>query len=253
LIVSYTRKISKIVLNPQCIFAKTDYLFIFSHMRSRSSVLSHILGSHDKICGYSELHCSYQNSISLLKMRSKISEELQCKIKNKYLLDKLLHNELLFSEKVFKKAKPKIIFLLREPESTIKSIMNMGHITGIDWYKDPEKATDYYCSRLLKLEEYSKQIDDSFFIDSNDLVEDTENLLNTLSNWLHLEKPLEKEYSIFSHTGEAGYGDPSQNIKSGIVKKTEGHPDIEIPLDILQKAISHYIACKDTLMNSSIN
>ena len=223
-------------------------------MRSRSSVLSHILGSHHKICGYSELHHSYYNSISLLKMRSRISEELQCKIKNKYLLDKLLHNKLVFSEELLRRVRPKIIFLLREPESTIKSIMNMGQITNIEWYKDPEKAMEYYCSRLSKLENYSKKMNGNyFFIDSDDLVEDTENILNTLSNWLNLEEPLKKKYSIFPHTGEAGYGDPSQNIRSGIIKKTESHSDIEIPLDILQKSTSCYNRCRHSLIQGSVN
>jgi hypothetical protein len=187
-------------------------------------------------------------------MRSRIAEELQCNIQNKYLLDKLLHNKLLFSENILKKVKPKIIFLLREPESTIKSIMNMGYITGTEWYKDPLKAADYYCSRLLRLEEYSKQMEGNyFFINSNDIIEDSENILDSLTDWLNLKEPLKKEYSIFPHTGKAGHGDPSQNIRSGIIKKTESYPEIEIPSDILRQATISYLACKNSLLRGSVN
>ncbi len=37
--------------------SERPFIVLLSHMRSYSSVLSHILGSHPRICGHSELHC----------------------------------------------------------------------------------------------------------------------------------------------------------------------------------------------------
>ena len=146
--------------NPHLITERTKYLFIFSHMRSRSSLLSHVLGSNSEICGYRELHRSYLNQIDLLETRIDLYHDQKKELHNKYLLDKILHNDHIVSSKIFEIAQPKIIFLLREPKSTFESMINMGYITGIDWYKDPQKVLKYYASRLLELEKYAKQIEE---------------------------------------------------------------------------------------------
>lgn len=246
-------KISQICLNLQNITCRTKYLFILSHMRSRSSVLAHILGSSPDICGYSELGLSYRGCMSLMKMRYKLSKDLECKLNHKYLLDKILHDRLIVSDKVLEIAKPKIIFLLREPENTIKSIINMGYIENIEWCRDPVKATDYYCSRLSRLEEYAKKIKGGyFFIDSNDLMDKTESILDGLTKWLNLHKPLDKRYSVFRYTGKPGHGDPSDNIKSGILTKTKDYPDILIPVEVLTKGDSSYKKCKDSLLRGAV-
>ena len=69
---------SRFIFSPLNIFFKPKYLFIFSHMRSRSSVLSHILGSNSQICGYSELQIPYIDKASIEKMRSLLSAEQKC-------------------------------------------------------------------------------------------------------------------------------------------------------------------------------
>jgi hypothetical protein len=192
--------------------------------------------------------------MSLIKMRNKLSNDLKCKLNDKYLLDQILIDRLFVSDKVFAIAKPKAIFLLREPESTIKSIMNMGYLSGKKWYKNPVKAMDYYRSRLLRLEEYSKKLAGNyFFIESDTLVDNTENVLHGLTRWLNLHEPLDKRYSIFRNTGKPGHGDPSDNIKSGILKKTNGYPDIKIPPEVLQRGDSSYKKCKDSLLKCSIS
>ena len=248
-IINKIRKLSLISLNLQNFIFCTKYIFIFSHMRSRSSVLSHILGSNPEICGYSELGISYLDYIDLMRMKIDLTVDLKCSFNNKYLLDKVLHNYYEFPEKIFKVTKPKIIFLLREPENTIKSIVNLGFIANIECYKDPIYALDYYCSRLKLLEEYSKLFPcEYFFIESDDLIKNPDFILENLSRWLNLNKALDKNYSIFNNTGIFGKGDPSQNIKSGILKESRNYSDIKIPLEVLQIGKSAYEKCKDSLM-----
>ncbi len=223
-------------------------IFILSHMRSRSSVLSHIFGSNDKICGYSELHNSYMDHTNIIKMKNDLYNDLKCNLRGKYLLDKILHNELKISKEIFETVAPKVVFLLREPENTLKSIINMGYITGIDWYKDPQKASEYYCSRLSKLAEYAETLDGNYYyLESDELVNNTDHILGELTKWLNLDTPLVPDYKKFNNTGKPGYGDPSGNILTGELIKTKGYPSLEIPPEILQIAKSSYMECKENI------
>lgn len=248
-IITKAKKLSLVALNPHIITCKVKYLFIFGHMRSRSSVLSHVLGSNPNICGYSELHLSYLSYTNLMKMRIRLYQDLNCELQDKYLLDSILHNRFDLSDKIFETIKPKIIFLIRNPESTIKSIINMGDITGAEWVKDPNNALHYYCSRLAWIEKFAEKIPgDYFYIDSNNLVSNTEHVLETLSKWLKLKDPLDSHYSTFSDTGKPSHGDPSQNIFSGTIKKTKEHVNINVPSEVLDRGISCYERCKNILM-----
>lgn len=246
------KRVFSAVFKPNYITCKAKYLFILSHMRSRSSVLSHVLGSNDGICGYSELHRSYISQSDLRKMRVKLYNDFKCRLTNKYLLDKLLHNNLDISKDVLRIANPKFIFLLRQPENTIKSTINMGYLANVEWYKDPEQVLKYYCSRLSRLEDYAEMIGGNyFFLESDELVTNTEHVLESLTRWLCLDKPLDNSYLQFSGTGKIGYGDPSNNIRTGKIKKTRGYPDIHIPQEILERAESSYEKCKASLMLGS--
>lgn len=238
----------RMTLNPHNLFCTNKYLFILSHMRSRSSVLAHILGSNSNICGYRELGCPYSSRLSLKKMNIALSYEMHCNLKEKYLLDKILHNYFI-SEKVLNFSRLKAIFLLRNPNSTIKSIINMGHITGKEWYKDPSQAMEYYCSRLATLQNYSEKLDGRYlFVESSELVDNTERTLEEITEWLDLDEPLSKNYSTFKNTGRPGYSDPSRNIMSGVIIRTEGHPDIHIPEEILSKGKLCYKKCRERLL-----
>lgn len=246
-ILSKAEKLLLFASNPHNITCQVKYLFLLSHMRSRSSVLAHVLGSNPDICGYGELHLPYTSRKSLINMRILLTRDLQVRLKDKYLLDKILHN-YDFTSKIWKIAKPKAIFLLRKPESTLRSIINLGYISKETAYRDPQVALDYYCSRLKNLEQYAQFVRGNyFFIESDDLVEDADRVLKNLSTWLDLDQPLNKNYSLFENTGTVGYGDPSSNIKSGTIKSTKSHLDITINTEILQIAEDAYQKCYSTL------
>ncbi|MCW8195027.1 sulfotransferase [Proteobacteria bacterium 005FR1] len=248
-VLSKARKLSLIASNPHILTCNTGYLFLLSHMRSRSSVLSHVLGSNAEICGYSELHRAYRNRMDLLKMRAELFDEIRCPLDNKYLLDKLLHNSCSISDEIFERVQPKVIFLLREPQATLRSIINMGHRTGVAWYKDPDQAGNYYCARLAAIEDYASRIRGQYyFVDADDLVSDTDGVLKGLSGWLGLEEPLARHYSQFANTGRRNYGDSSEHIKSGVIKKTEGHPEVALPTEVLDRARRSYADCKQYLL-----
>lgn len=242
-------KLATLASNPEIIFSKKKYLFVVSHMRSRSSVLSHILGSNPDVCGYKELHRSYKNQMALINMQIDLVKDLKCSLANKYLLDKILFNRII-SDEILHKARPKILFLLREPESTLKSIINMGNITGDRRFENIEKITNYYCSRMQHIEQLAFRVGNGyFFIESNSLIENPDQTLNDISHWLDLDVPLKRTYEMFNDTGIIGFGDPLDHIKSGILTNTPTHSKIEIPLHLLKKAEVAYDECYTTLLN----
>ena len=64
------------------------YLFVLSHMRSFSSLLCHILGSHPEIAGYAEAHQAYAGRADLLQLTRKVESTLEGAVAGRYVLDK---------------------------------------------------------------------------------------------------------------------------------------------------------------------
>lgn len=221
-------------------------------MRSRSTLLSHILGSNSEICGYSEMHRNYSGWLSLVTLRSKLWNEHRCSLKNKYLLDKLLFNREI-SDRVLEDYRPKVILLLRKPCDSIRSLLKMGRSNRIDWHSDPEAVCQYFCASMLWLQSYADKLRGKFFfVESDSLVENTHQLLSQLTSWLDLKEPLSPKYSMFKNTGKAWHGDPSHNIRSGMVRRTSKYSDVFVPPSLLDRAELAYLVCKDRLSRMSV-
>jgi hypothetical protein len=233
-----------ILKNPECIFCNSNkHLILLSHMRSRSSVLSHILGSSPSIVGYRELHLPYRKYIDLLRVKIELKESTGESICNQFLYDKLLHDWCEINEKYLHQANFKFIILLREPESTIKSILHMSNKIGVKNFESADLACNYYVSRMNYLASYSHKIRGRYFlIESDDLIDDDAMVLSELSSWLNLDKPLSKEYKIFEKTGQIGAGDPLENIQKGTLVRTKPS-DIQIPARYLERATKSYMDC----------
>ena len=69
-------------------------LFVLGHMRSYSSLLCHILGSHPQVDGYCETHIKYRTWLDLLRLRSRVVQLTGEPLRGRYILDKVLHNTL---------------------------------------------------------------------------------------------------------------------------------------------------------------
>lgn len=249
--ITKARQIASLFLRPGNAFCKVKHLFVFSHMRSRSSLLSHILGSNPGICGYSELHQDYNAQLNLFALRAALNQEQQCSLENKYLLDKLLFSRQV-SDAVLEMAKPKVILLLRRPNDSIRSLIKMGRSTSIEWHGDPEAVSSYYRASMVWLQGFAERLGgDFFFIESDSLIENTQCVLEQLTKWLSLEEALKENYVIFKNTGKAWHGDPSSNIRTGYVKTTSKHTDIELPESLLDQAELSYLICKDRLSRLS--
>lgn len=226
------------------------YIFILSHKRGRTTLLSHILASHSKICGYRELHCSYDKGINLTKSKVALYEDPKSFEQADFLHDKLLHNELLVDESLFSKL-PKYIFVLREPQATMLSMLKR-HLDVSD-PKTLHIQADYYITRLKQLQNLWKTVKGpKLFVDSDEMVANTSNSLAGISKFIELEQPLSEEYQTFKHTGTAGMGDMSGSISQGKIipqKKQLLDADFELLSKVDMKVIKDvYLETKNVFL-----
>ena len=231
---------------PQVFISRTQYLFIISHMRSYSSLLSHILGSHPQIIGHRERHCSYLDNIDLIRLRYYVYLETM-RASDGYLLDKVLHNEHVLSDKIVRRSDVRLVILLREPKPTFNSLIKLGRTRGNSDFSNPFWVSEYYKLRLENIQSYvSRATAPIIFIHSEDIIQNTQTVLSGLKTWLNLRTQLNSEYTIFPDTGMAGRGDSSTRIRAGkvLVPEFDDHETIDVSSKILSEAGRHYEKCR---------
>jgi hypothetical protein len=230
------------------------YIFVLSHMRSFSSLLCHILGSHREIAGYAEMHQSYDGRSDLHQLARKVQDATAAPIDGRYVLDKMLHGDQYIAPAVLGRPDVRVLFLVRNADDTIKSILNLTHSFGAA-YVSPDDALAYYMTRLRELERYSELLGrNGLYLDAESLLDDTQAVLDALSRWLSLSEPLSATYRTFRFTGTKGYGDPSEHIKAGkvIADAEDRHRDyvhVPVPETLMQQAREAYRTCRETLAN----
>ena len=245
--------VAKVCLrDPRVLMGRKKYLFLLSHMRSYSSLLAHLLGSHVEIEGHSERLRSYTNPRDLLKTRY---AEFRSNGNGgySYLLDKILHNQFEISDQVLGMRDTRLIVFVRKPADTLRSIFRMGRdLIQDESYCDMDRNCEYYIQRLDRLVQYCKQAPAKpLYFDSELIVQQTDELLSFLTDWLELSSPLTSEYTVFPNTGASFLGDPSENIQQGqIVKPTmsTNESQDEVPRDILETANEHYNKSRQAFM-----
>ena len=198
---------------PNSYLRAAGYLFVIGHMRSYSSLLAHILGSHPRIVGYAEMHQKYRNVLDLLELTRKVERSCDKGCAGRYVLDKILHPQAL-EERVLRRKDVRVIAIVREPEASIASILAI-RAGGID---SIESAIAYYEERMGTLVRVAEARNgDVAYVDGETLLDDTNRSLRLLSAHLGIEPALHSEYSTFRFTGVPKYGDPSEWIKAGRV------------------------------------
>ncbi|MGR5237537.1 sulfotransferase family protein [Vibrio alfacsensis] len=228
-----SKRYINLILNLNASLESKQNIFIVSHMRSCSTLLSHVLSTHPQICGHRELHSSYTRRIHFLKTRASLFRERESFVQADYLLDKMLHCKLSIDERIFKR-KPKYIFLLREPETTMVSMIKM-HLSHKNTKQSIYKLEEYYVNRMIYMKEYWNKLEgDKIFVSSEMLTDKTQNTLSKISRFLNLSTPLSDKYELYTDTGKHGVGDFSSNIKSGrILKPTPLTSDSKALLSLL--------------------
>ena len=227
-------------------------LLVLSHMRSYSTLLCHILGSNPEVDGYVELHRRYAGRSDLYRLRAQVARMNETKLQGRYVLDKVLHYKWEISDDVLHSASVYTVFSVREPEATIKSTVAMalsGDNPDKNWKSDIEKVGRYYverCEGLVALAERTPR-HSSFFV-AERLIDRSEETLAMLTDYLGLATPLTPSYDRFSNTRKRGFGDPSENIAAGEIKKDRTRHDVEVPEHVLAPCREAYASSVERLL-----
>ncbi len=253
-----SNKFNKILLRKK----PYKFIFILSHMRSGSSLLTHILVSNHAVIGFGESHTKYNSQADFNKLMMKVYYQYQefsqfpehlsrLKMNETYVLDKILHNQKIVNEKLIDLASIAVIFLVREPERTLASLLDLKP----HWKQN--NAFDYYNDRLNKLVKYAEQINDpqrSLFLTHEQMLNQTESALNKLQQFLGTEQPFSEEYELTRSTGQKHVGDPKGNIKAGKIIREKRKLNHQIDENLLTESRHNYQECcqKLTQLCSSI-
>ena len=222
------------------------YLLVLAHARSFSTLLCHILGSHPRICGYSEAMIPYQTAVDLIRLNSMVSRAGNYRGDSEYVVDKLILDNFDVSDVVLRIPRVTPLLIIREPESSIRSLVRMrtreyeqgiADWTGgmIDRARNAELAAVYYIARLgtlrvmvARLEAMGKR---ALFLTAESLMADTAATFRWLERELGLSEPLCEEYRLFPNTGAVGSGDTSATIRSGRIVRDRDERE-EAPIAI---------------------
>ena len=232
-----------------------QHIFLLSHMRANTSLISHILGSHAQISGYYEMHLSYCSAQDLVRQQQMYLTNDSIEKNTKYLFDKLLHNDYKLYLDNLGTRNPQVLVSIRSAEQTIKSIVNLfRNKSGQRTYANIESATQYYIDRISTLVKFCEMNKSKYYYFDAELIRiDSEKILNYLQTWLSLDVALNDQYQMFSMTGKTRAGDSSENMTQGkIVQQNSNYDEIEIPDDLLQNAITKSQQAKQLIIAGAI-
>ena len=230
------------------------FIFILSHMRSGSSLLANILSYHREILGYGETHIQYATEFDLNKLVSKVYYKTQnirrlqdikkLRMEHKYILDKALFNKIFLDEQLLTSEKIYSIFLIRDPERTMASILDLKP----HWSE--EKVLIYYLDRLSTLEKYAKLINNkerSLLITYDQLLNQTDLVFDALKKVLGTQSEFSEEYKVTNKTGIAGIGDSKENIKAGRIVRNPRKLEQKITSTSIGEGMKQFKNCVSTL------
>jgi hypothetical protein len=219
-------------------------LLLLSHMRSGSSLLTHLLADNPEIIGYGETHLRYAQEPDFKTLIEKVYWTVRgFNMGHTYVLDKILHDQKL--EPQLLQAPPiRGIFLVRQPQATLASLCKLK----AHWSE--EKAVDYYCDRLTSLAHYSQIIDNpdrAYFLTYQTLLNHTKPTFQGLQQFLQVQAPFGETYQVMPLTGFKGVGDSSVNIKAGKILRDRPQTDITLSAPALARAQTAFHQCCATL------
>jgi len=240
----------------QVLFKPESYqiLFILSHMRSGSSLLTHLLITNPQVIGYGETHIQYRSEADFRKLIYQVYWQSQdfrklgdlenLKMKHKYILDKVLHNNKFLQKDFLKSENIYAIFLLREPQRTVASMLDQKP----HWIEDD--AVQYYNGRLSALEEYAQIINNrkrTLLITHDQIINQSQAVFQGLQNFLATQTGFSEEYKILKTTGMRNIGDFKENIKAGRIVRKNRELNIEVSPQALDSTNHQFQQCREIL------
>lgn len=233
----------------RALLRRTRHILLFSHERSYSSLLGHLLGSHPEITGYSEQHRSYLSDDDLAESCCEVWRLSDHRIKGRYVFDKLLHNEQLVNDHILQRRTIYPLYGLREPIGSVRSLVAMAQRapTKKNWRSNPESAAHHLFNRYAALAELSRRRERAAVLFMDSIVSDTRPTLDALGDYLGLRSPIPSEYGSFSKTGVGRFGDPMGPIASGSVQAQRPGHDVDVPDELADRLWRSYAKTADEL------
>lgn len=192
-------------------------------MRSRSTLLSHLLSNNQQILSIGETTTFYKTQRNFAQVLfHNLFENRTLNFKSKYILEQATSNKNTPDLALLNSNNSKLIILIREPKATIKSMI--AYTKGKNDYWNEKKAISYYCERLNFIKEsfVKKDTNNYIIVDSDELINETDIVFKRIENFLGLVEPLSDKYLEQKFTSKRG--DDSPNINKGqIVKETRDH------------------------------
>jgi hypothetical protein len=194
-------------------------LFILSHQRSGSTLLSHLLIQHPEINGIGETHSHYSgcNPLPVLALKI-IYFSKHIKPGSKYCLDKILIDNHIQGSAVLRNKALRVMLFLRTGESTVSSLQKLFAVSR-------QEAVRYYLSRLDSLLGYAKVMNESgvrfSVLTYEDLLSNPTSSLVQIQSYLGLASPLRSQYALQPFSGVPVFGDPTELIKSGRIEQNK--------------------------------
>jgi hypothetical protein len=220
-------------------YKNQHYVFLMAHVRSGSSLMTHILCTNNEILGFGEYSYEILDENDLVAFNFDVRRKSRVFFsKQTYITNQINDSNSFPDEHFLKLKKLKFIFLIRQPEETISSMhqlskrFNQTHLT-------PERLVEEYCKQmnyLIKLKNTISE-DQYFFLTYESLIENPKKELNNMSSFLKLNQPLSPEYNLQKFTLHSG--DPSENIRYQKVKTTKS-PQIKLDKVLLERAQTVY-------------
>ncbi|TVR05719.1 MAG: sulfotransferase family protein [Phormidium sp. GEM2.Bin31] len=222
-------------------------LIILSHMRSGSSLLTHILNQNPAILGYGETHITYQTPQDFKQLMAKVywqchefkslSDLKYLRMTHQYVLDKVLHNKLIADKSLLNHPQVSVIFLIREPATTLTSLQKLKP------HLEQHEQLRYYKNRLITLGNYAEFVNDnerSLWLTYDQLLHQTQTVLSKFKAFLETDLEFSEHYQIMKTTGKKGVGDSRGKIKAGTIVRNRPTSEIHLSPDIKAEAEAVY-------------
>lgn len=204
--------------------------FIIGHMRAGSTLLVHLLANHPEINCFGESHIFYRFRSHFLELYDKC-HSIQPK-SARWFGDKVLHTSRTRDPELVFAHVERFLVIYRHPEPALKSMVTGDIELDFDAPRTLDNYRAYYTERLSTIGDWVDQLPPSrkAFVDYANLCAHPKEQLAMLTRFFGLSSPLKPEYRELPTTGQVGIGDPSETIRSGVIRPRQPEPEVANPV-----------------------
>jgi len=228
--------------------ARPSVLLLLGHMRSGSTLLLHLLMTNPEIAALGERGVVYDSSADFarLALAARIRHGGPLRVL-RYVADQVNHDELTPHASLLRHRRVKVLFLLRRPEPSLRSIVELYRAH----YQQPwstSRALEYYVGRVKSLTRLGQSLSaqgNAALIRYESLTDAPQETLEALRVFLGLRRGFSPTYATYPFTGR--HGDPGPYIHAGRIIRERSATRIDLASSELERAAAAYDECTTAL------